>query len=118
LLPKEVRATLTDEQKDFIVENAYVAGLPISERTEGIVFDNERSNPGVNDVPFERIETPTLIFQAIDDPRELRGGRELARRIPTSEFIGLTGGHFLFGHANEIRAATAQFIAQHSNESR
>jgi len=116
LLPKEVRATLTDEEKHFIVENAYMAGLPISERTEGIVFDNEQSNPGVNDVPFERIETPTLIFQAIDDPRELRGGREMARRIPNSEFIGLTGGHFLLRHEGEIRAANAEFIVKHSSD--
>jgi len=42
----------------------------------------------------------------------------MARRIPNSQFIGLTSGHFLFGHAKEIRAATAEFIAQHSNESR
>ena len=55
LLPKEITRTLTDDEKDFIVENADVAGLPISERTEGIVFDNEQSNLGVNDVPFERI---------------------------------------------------------------
>jgi pimeloyl-ACP methyl ester carboxylesterase len=118
LLPKKVRATLTDEDKDFIVENAYMTGLPISERSEGIAFDNEHSNPGVNDVPFERLKTPTLIFQAIDDPRELRGGREMARRIPNSEYIGLTGGHFLFGHAKEIRAATREFIANHSNVDR
>jgi pimeloyl-ACP methyl ester carboxylesterase len=116
LLPKEVRATLTEDEKDFIVENAFMAGLPISERSEGIAFDYEQSNPGVNDVPFERLKRPTLIFQAIDDPRELRGGREMARRIPNSEFIGLTGGHFLFGHAKEIRAATAEFIAKHSTE--
>jgi pimeloyl-ACP methyl ester carboxylesterase len=114
---KEVRATLTEKEKDFIVEKAYMAGLPISERTKRIVFDNEHSNPGVNHVPFERIETPTLIFQAIDDPRELRVGREMARRIPNSEFIGLTGGHFLFGHAKEIRAATAEFISKDWTES-
>jgi pimeloyl-ACP methyl ester carboxylesterase len=115
-LPKEVRATLTDEEKDFIVENAFMAGLPISERTEGIVFDTEQSNPGVSRIPFERIETPTLIFQAIDDPREFRGGREIARKIPNSEFIGLTGGHVLLRHEDEIRAATAEFIAKRSNE--
>jgi pimeloyl-ACP methyl ester carboxylesterase len=45
LLPKNVRATLTEEEKDFIVENAFVVGLPISERNEGIAFDNEHSNP-------------------------------------------------------------------------
>jgi hypothetical protein len=109
---------LTDEERDFIVENAFMAELPISERTEGIVFDYEQSNPGVSDVPFERIETATLIFQAIDDPRELRGGRELARRIPNSEFTGLTDGHLLLRHEDEIRAPTAEFIAKHSNESR
>jgi hypothetical protein len=40
----------------------------------------------------------------------------MARRIPNSEFIGLTGGHFLLRHEQEIRAANAAFIAQHSNE--
>lgn len=118
LLPDAVRETLTEREKDFIVENAFTVGLPISERSDGIRFDNEVSNPEVNDVPFERIGTPTLVFQATDDPRELRGGREIARRIPNSEFIGLTGGHFLLRHEQEIRAATSAFIAKHSNESR
>jgi pimeloyl-ACP methyl ester carboxylesterase len=117
-LPKEVRATLSDEEKDFIVENAFMAGLPISGRTEGIVFDTEQSNPGVSEIPFERIETPTLIFQAIDDPREFRGGGEMARRIPNSEFIGLTGGHVFLRHEDEIRTATAEFIAKHWNKGR
>lgn len=118
LLPDTVRATLTKREKAFIVETAFMASLPISERSDGIRFDNEMSNPEVNDVPFERIGTPTIIFQATDDPRELRGGREMARRIPNSEFIGLTGGHFLLRHEQEIRAATAAFIAKHSNGSR
>ena len=118
LLPDAVRATLTEGEKNFIVESAFMASLPISERSDGIRFDNEVSNPEVNDVPFERIGTPTLIFQATDDPRELRGGREMARRIPDSEFIGLTGGHFLLRHDQEIRAANAAFIAKHSSKSR
>jgi pimeloyl-ACP methyl ester carboxylesterase len=117
-LPDSVRATLTKQDKDFVVENAFMASLPISERTEGIFFDYAESIPGVNHVPFERIETPTLIFQAVDDPRELRGGREMARRIPDNEFIGLTGGHLLFHHEQEIQAANAAFIAKHSNGSR
>lgn len=117
-LPNGVRATLTEEEKEFVVESAFMAGLPISERTDGIVFDTEQSNPGVSEIPFERIETPTLIFQAIDDPREFRGGREMASRIPNSEFIGLTGGHVLLRHEGEIRAATAEFIAKQWNTGR
>jgi hypothetical protein len=54
LLPKAVRATLTEQEKDFIVETALIASLPISERSDGIRFDHEVSNPEVNDVPFER----------------------------------------------------------------
>jgi len=117
-LPDAVRATLTKQDRDFVVENAFMLSLPISERTEGIFFDNAESVPGVNHVPLERIQTPTLIFQAVDDPRELRGGREMARRIPDSEFVGLTGGHLLFHHEQEIQAANAAFIAKHSTGSR
>jgi pimeloyl-ACP methyl ester carboxylesterase len=115
LLPDSIRATLTEEERDFIIENAYMAGLPISDRTEGIVFDNQESNPGMNEISFERIETPTLIFQSVDDPRELRGGREMATRIPDNQYIGLTGGHFLLRHQDEIRTAIAEFIAEHAD---
>jgi pimeloyl-ACP methyl ester carboxylesterase len=100
LLPDAVKTTLTEQDKHFVVENAFMASLPISERTKGIFFDNAVSVPGVNDVPFERIQAPTLIFQSVDDPRELRGG------------------HFLLHHEQEIQAANAEFIAKHSNGSR
>ena len=114
LLPQSIRERLTEDEREFIIENAYMASLPISERTHGIVFDNKVSNPAINDVSFERIETPTLIFQSVDDPRELEGGREMARRIPDNEYIGLTGGHFLLRHQSEIRSAIAEFIAEHA----
>jgi hypothetical protein len=90
--------TMTDDQKDFVVKNAFMAAMPISERSNGILFDNKVSLPRVNDIPFEQISVPTLIFQAVDDPREYQGGQEMARRIPTNQFVGLTGGHFLLTH--------------------
>jgi len=114
LLPQSIRETLTKDEKQFVIENAYMASLPISERTKGIVLDNKVSNPAINGVPFERIETPTLILQSVDDPRELEGGREMARRISGNEDIGLTGGHFLLRHQSEIRTAIAEFIAEHA----
>jgi pimeloyl-ACP methyl ester carboxylesterase len=113
LMPKSVIDNMSREQKAFAVEHAFVDSMPISERTDGILFDNDVTNPGVNDVPFERISTPTLVFQAVDDPREHSGGLEMARRIPDSKFIGLTGGHLLTGHATEIRTTSAEFIARH-----
>ena len=113
LMPESVIETMSPEQKAFAVQHAFVDSMPISERTDGILFDNDVTNPSVNDIPFERISTPTLILQAVDDPREHAGGLEMAERIPKSRFIGLTGGHLLTGHATQIRADTAEFIARH-----
>jgi pimeloyl-ACP methyl ester carboxylesterase len=113
LLPDEIRTTLTNQEKAFLIENVFLASLPISERTNGAIFDNEVSTPSVNDVPFESIQIPTLILQAVDDPREAEGGRELAERIPDSEFVGLTGGHFLLRQERMVQTEIAKFIAKH-----
>jgi pimeloyl-ACP methyl ester carboxylesterase len=116
-LPDSIISSMTVEEKDFVVENAFMASMPISERTEGIRFDNDIAVPSVNEIPFEQIEVPTIIFQAVDDPREARGGLELANRIAGSEYVGLTGGHVLLGHGAEIQAATDEFIARYSDSS-
>ncbi|MGH2352160.1 MAG: alpha/beta fold hydrolase [Chloroflexota bacterium] len=113
LLPETIRATLTDQEKAFVIENAFMAALPISERTDGIVFDNRVSTPSVNDVPFARIWAPTLILQAVDDPHEREGGRAMAERIAGSEFVGLTGGHFLLRQETRLQAEIARFVAKH-----
>ncbi|MGA8247750.1 MAG: alpha/beta hydrolase [Nocardioides sp.] len=115
LMPKALIARMSKADKELAVQQAFVASMPISERTKGVLFDNEVTNPGVNDVPFEEITVPTLIVQAVDDPREHAGGQELTRRIRDSTFLGLTGGHLLLGHETEIRAATADFIAEHAD---
>jgi hypothetical protein len=39
----------------------------------------------------------------------------MAERIPNSEYIGLTGGHFLLRQEAAIQAATRQFMAKHSH---
>jgi 2-hydroxy-6-oxonona-2,4-dienedioate hydrolase len=114
LLPDSVMARMTEAQRDFAVKNAFVASMPISERTDGILFDNKVTLPSINQVPFEQITPPTLIFQSTDDPREAAGGQEMARRIPNSTLIGLTGGHLLLGHENEIQQANANFITSHT----
>jgi pimeloyl-ACP methyl ester carboxylesterase len=111
-LPKSIIATMTDEQRDFAVKNAFVASMPISQRTDGILFDNRETLPKVNNIPFEQILVRTLIFQAVDDPREYQGGQEMARRIPASQFVGLTGGHLLLAHDSEIRTAIHDFIGK------
>ena len=110
LFPSSVH--LTKKQKTFIIDNAFMAGMPISRRTAGIQFDNRQSNPEVNRVPYEQIRVPTLLFQASDDARELAGGQEIARRIPDSRLVTMTGGHVLIGHDQQIRDEIDRFIEQ------
>ena len=112
LLPKEILSTLSDQERAILIDNVFMASLPITERTTGFLFDNEVSTPSVNDVPLEQIETPTLILQAVDDPREKEGGHELAESIPDSEFVGLTGGHFLLRQESKVQTKIAEFIAK------
>ena len=113
LLPDDIRSTLTEQEKSLIIKDVFMASLPITERTEGVIFDNGVSTPSVNDIPFEQIATPTLILQAEDDPREKEAGHAMAERIPENEFVGLTGGHFLLRQDERVRAEIASFIEKH-----
>lgn len=113
VLPNELRSTLTEKEKAFVIGNVFMAGLPVSDRAAGIIFDNEVSTPSVNDIPFEKIGSPTLILQAIDDPRERAGGSELARRVTGSDYVGLTGGHLLMRQEKRILTEIAEFIEGH-----
>ena len=113
LLPKEIRSTLTEQERTFILDNVFMAVLPMTERTEGVIFDNEVSTPSVNEIPIERIKSPTLILQAEDDPREKEGGSNMAKRITDSKFVGATGGHFLLRQKNKVQTEIAEFIAKH-----
>lgn len=110
LFPPSVH--LTKKQRTIIVDNAFMAGMPISRRTAGIQFDNSQSSPEVNRIPYEQIRVPTLVFQASDDTRELAGGQEIARRIPDSRLVTMTGGHVLIGHDQQIRDEIDRFVEQ------
>lgn len=113
LLPASILSTLTREEKASLIENVYMAGLPITERAKGVIFDNDISTPSVNDIPFEQIKIPTLILQAVDDPREKAGGSELAKRIAGSEYVELTGGHLLLRQEDKVKTEIAEFISNH-----
>ena len=95
----------------------FFAALPVTKRTEGIVFDLFVSNPSINnEIPFENIRSPTLIINAIDDPAALiEGARIFARRIKNSNLLTFdTGGHLLLGHEEEIKHQISRFSRTHA----
>jgi len=112
LLPDEIRSALNDQDKAMIV-NVFEASLPITERTDGAVFDDRVSTPSVNNIPLEQITVQTLILQAEDDPQEKEVGHEMETRIPENDFVGLAGGHFLLRQDERIRTEIAAFVEKH-----
>ena len=68
--------------------------------------------------PLSKIETPVLVIMAEDDPISLPANvRALAEQMPNARlYVVPDGGHFLFGHAEEVKAEIAQFLGSHMAE--
>ena len=68
--------------------------------------------------PLSKIETPVLVIMAEDDPISLPANvRALAEQMPNARLFSVPdGGHFLFGHADEVRAEVARFLGSHAAE--
>lgn len=103
--------TLTPEHKAEV--KAALAGvLPVSARADGMIFDTYVSNPAINDYPLGKIETPTLVISAADDPMALHENAcTLADQIPSARLFAVPdGGHLLLGHTKEVRLEIARFL--------
>ena len=98
-----------------IKHDVFMSALPISRRSEGILFDNKVSNPSIENMPFDfaRINTPTLIIHAIDDPAPpYQGARKISGLIPGAILVSIKeGGHLIIGHEEEVKNAISKFIS-------
>jgi len=116
-VPKPILKDLSKQEIKRIMNEVFFAALPVTKRTEGILFDLFISNPSINgEIPFEKIRAPTLIINAIDDPATLiEGARNISRRIKNSSLLTFdTGGHLLLGHEEEIKHQISKFIGMHA----
>jgi len=83
---------------------------------KGILFDLFVSNPSIKDkLQFDRITSPVLIINSLDDPATLiEGAKKLANRIKTSNLLTFeTGGHLILGREKDIRQNVSEFISNH-----
>ncbi len=62
--------------------------------------------------PLGKIQTPTLVINAADDPISVpENVRRLAGQLPNARlFVVPEGGHFVFGHIEEVQAEIARFM--------
>ena len=60
-----------------------------------------------------------LVINALDDPISIpENVRGLAEQMPRARlFVVPNGGHFLFGHTEEVKAEIAQFLGAQSPHS-
>jgi pimeloyl-ACP methyl ester carboxylesterase len=122
LVPKGY--VLTPEQ-EAMLKKIQLGDLPASRRIDGMIFETYTSAPEFNasvsaasPYPLSKIETPVLVINAADDPIAIpENVRALADQMPNARlFLVPDGGHFLFGHMEETRSETAQFLRSHVAE--
>ncbi|MHA1914225.1 MAG: alpha/beta fold hydrolase [Promethearchaeota archaeon] len=114
-VPKTICRKLSDREIKDLIEEVFFSVLPVTERIEGFLFDAFVSNPSINDnLPFEKIQAPTLILNAKDDPATvIEGARTLAGKIPNSKLIEFeTGGHLMVNCEKEANQQINIFIKE------
>jgi pimeloyl-ACP methyl ester carboxylesterase len=91
--------------------------LPVSPRTEGVLFDMFSGNADINrGYALDQISVPVLVVSAEDDPLALfANSQALAAQIPGSELLAVpNGGHMLLGREAEVRQAIERFLLEHA----
>jgi pimeloyl-ACP methyl ester carboxylesterase len=112
-VPKTILKNLNRQEKNQLMDDVFFSVLPITARTKGALFDTSVSNPSIEkDVPFEKIKSPTLILNAIDDPAtKISGARTLAEKVPNSKLVEFeTGGHLLYNQDKKVKEEIDRFL--------
>jgi pimeloyl-ACP methyl ester carboxylesterase len=103
------------------VEGILSSTLPLGARLDGFLFDTydpQLQNEFYQEIsdtspyPLGKIETPTLVINALDDPYAVpENVRSLAEKIPNARlYVMPDGGHPLLGHTQEIKSEIKQFL--------
>ena len=112
---------LTSEYKPQI-KMIQLGDLPVSQRIDGMIFESYTTLAEYNDsvtaaspYPLDTIITPVLIIHPVDDPIvAIENVRGLAEQMPNARLHEVPdGGHFLFGHREEVKAEIARFLMNH-----
>jgi pimeloyl-ACP methyl ester carboxylesterase len=120
LVPRGYKLT---PENAVLVSKVQTGSLPVSRRMDGWDFETytcEKEFWGsvtpASPYPLSKIETPVLVIIAEDDPISHPANvRALAEQMPNARIYSVAdGGHFLFGHAEEVRAEIGQFLRSHA----
>lgn len=111
-VPPEVYKNLTQEERQT-VDELVRSILPIAPKLDGILNDC-RQILGMEDIPLEEIQTPTLLIHVANDPLvPVTGAQQTARRLPNARLVELPfGGHLLVGNHRTIIPEVEAFLKE------
>jgi pimeloyl-ACP methyl ester carboxylesterase len=108
-----------------MLKKMQLGDLPVSRRMDGMVFEsfttlveyNASVTPS-SPYPLTHLETPVQVINAVDDPIVSHENVcELAGQLPdVHKFFVPDGGHFFFGHTEEVKTEIDQFLRSHVSE--
>jgi pimeloyl-ACP methyl ester carboxylesterase len=116
LVPKG--CVLTPEY-EAVIKQILKGSMPVSKRIDGFIFETyataaefQASISATSLYPLSKIETPVLVINALDDPITIpENVRGLAERMSNARLIVVPdGGHFFFGHNEEVKEEITQFL--------
>jgi len=113
------RGYVLTPEYEALIKKIQRGDLPVSRRIDGMIFESYTTLPEFNasvsatsPYPLNKIETPVLVIHAVDDPIAIpENVCGLADQMPNARQFGVPdGGHFLFGHTEEVKVEIAQFL--------
>jgi pimeloyl-ACP methyl ester carboxylesterase len=116
LVPKGYALT---PEYEAVIKQILKGNMPVSNRIDGFIFETyttaaefQASVSATSPYPLSKIETPVLVIHALDDPITIpENVRRLAERMPNARlFVVPDGGHFFFGHNEEVKEEIARFL--------
>jgi pimeloyl-ACP methyl ester carboxylesterase len=122
LTPKDF--TVTPEYEKM-VKTLQLGDLPVSDRMDGMILECYESLPELEEsvtaaspYPLSQIQTPVLVLNAVDDLISIPANvRRLAEQLPKMRMhVVPEGGHFFFGHVEEVSAVIKQFLDEHTRQ--
>jgi 2-hydroxy-6-oxonona-2,4-dienedioate hydrolase len=102
-----------------MLKKIQLGDLPVSRRMDGMIFESfttlaeyNASISATSPYPLNKIATPVLVLHAVDDPIVAHENVcSLADQFPEArKFYVPDGGHFFFGHTEEVKSEIAQFL--------
>ena len=102
-----------------------LGNLPVSRRIDGMIFESyttlaeyNASITPASPYPLDKINTPVLVIHPVDDPIvAVENVHGLVEKMPNARlFLVSDGGHFLFGHKEEVKVEIARFLMNDINE--